>query len=289
MLYGMTTSPFDRSSRFPSSALARIAEAPRASTFASKLARAGSAALSTIEAAYRDGGVSTAARSVAELAYWRLDPRVRRWYRRREIESARDREFDAAFGIDTSAEVSLSDLGLDKLSAHQGNGVYRAVWKDTFDAALAALPASSGALEGATFVDYGSGKGKALLLAAKHPFREIVGVEYADPLCEIAERNVTRFPKSHMRCKNLRVVRGDARDLEVPAGPVVCFFFNPFTAEVWRSVLARLATSWRSNPRPMHLIYVNPRNTRESKAVFRHASPFAKVASGRDFDIYAPR
>src|SRR5204863_4068199 len=41
-----------------------------------------------------------------------------------------------------------------------------------------------------TFVDYGCGKGRVLLLAAQHPFQEVIGVEFAPELHKIAEANL---------------------------------------------------------------------------------------------------
>ena len=40
------------------------------------------------------------------------------------------------------------------------------------------------------FVDYGSGKGRVLMLAADYPFKRIVGVEFSPPLDRIARENI---------------------------------------------------------------------------------------------------
>jgi hypothetical protein len=46
------------------------------------------------------------------------------------------------------------------------------------------------------FLAYGSGKGKALLLASDYPFRRIIGVEYSEPLHRAAIRDsVQRSPR----------------------------------------------------------------------------------------------
>ena len=49
-----------------------------------------------------------------------------------------------------------------------------------------------------SFVDLGSGKGKALLLAAEYPFRRIIGIELFEPWAQAARRNLVcakRFAK----------------------------------------------------------------------------------------------
>src|SRR5947207_335541 len=43
---------------------------------------------------------------------------------------------------------------------------------------------------GYTFVDFGSGKGRMLLLAAEHPFAAVQGVEYNEHLHECAKNNL---------------------------------------------------------------------------------------------------
>ncbi len=40
-----------------------------------------------------------------------------------------------------------------------------------------------------TFLDYGSGKGRALLAAARFPFGRVIGVELNEGECEIARSN----------------------------------------------------------------------------------------------------
>ena len=69
----------------------------------------------------------------------------------------------------------------------RGNGLYRGIWPRIFEAAMQAAPLEYSRF---TFVDYGSGKGKAMFLAAEYPFKRIVGVEFAPALHEIACKNL---------------------------------------------------------------------------------------------------
>jgi predicted RNA methylase len=41
-----------------------------------------------------------------------------------------------------------------------------------------------------TFVDIGSGKGRALIIAAEYAFKRIIGVEYSPSLATICRRNL---------------------------------------------------------------------------------------------------
>ena len=50
------------------------------------------------------------------------------------------------------------------------------------------------------FVDYGSGKGRTLLVAAEFPFKKIVGVEIAQELHAIAGKNVDQYRGNNRKC-----------------------------------------------------------------------------------------
>lgn len=55
-----------------------------------------------------------------------------------------------------------------------------------------------------TFVDFGSGKGRALLCAAAFPFKRIVGVEWSPDLCAIARRNIENSVPAIRRLRRSR-------------------------------------------------------------------------------------
>ena len=44
-----------------------------------------------------------------------------------------------------------------------------------------------------TFVDYGLGKGRVLMLATEYPFKRIVGVEFSESLDRTARQNLTKL------------------------------------------------------------------------------------------------
>lgn len=106
-----------------------------------------------------------------------------------------------------------------------------------------------------TFVDLGSGKGRVLLVASEFPFREIVGVEFARELHEVASENVRRYKSSSQKCKKIQTIHGDATAFEFPPGPLVLFLANPFGPGVLVPVLRNLQKSLESNPRDVILIY----------------------------------
>lgn len=204
-------------------------------------------------------------RLVADQAYWRFHPRVRRWRAELPRQQAIDEEFDRRFGTDTAGEVQLSDVGMAGEDIKRGHGLYRPVWAQVFHDAVRELPI---AIERFTFLDYGSGKGKALLLASDYPFESIVGIEFAPPLHAVAEENLRRYSNPGRRCTDVRSEWADALKFEPPARPLVCFFFNPFDDATMDAVVERLVDSVRRTPREVFLLYCNMRDVEEHKAAF---------------------
>ena len=109
-----------------------------------------------------------------------------------------------------------------------------------------------------TFVDFGSGKGRALLVACEFPFAGIIGIEAATELHEIACQNIQRYRSRTQKCKNLQSLNLDAAEFEVPLTPLVIYLFNPFGPAVLIPVLQRLQRSLNSHPRDVTLIYSAP-------------------------------
>ena len=100
--------------------------------------------------------------------------------------SRREAEFDRRDGTDTSGIREMSSLDVSLAVARHGVR-YQAADVRLFKRALSLLT-----LEPSTyvFVDYGSGKGRALLLASLYPFKEVIGVEIAPELHAIAGANI---------------------------------------------------------------------------------------------------
>lgn len=107
------------------------------------------------------------------------------------------------------------------------------------------------------FVDIGSGKGRALLMASRLPFRKAIGIELSAELHEIASRNIRRFRGAH-KCKNIVTHCCDATLFPLPPDNIVLFLYNPFKAPVMTRFLAHLKESLLNNPREAYIIYVKP-------------------------------
>jgi len=108
-----------------------------------------------------------------------------------------------------------------------------------------------------TFIDLGSGKGRALLLAAEYPFVRVVGVEVQPELNAIARDNLARIAGTQ-KCGALESICADAREYEFPPENIVLYLFNPFPDYVLREVLERLVASVRRAPRDVYVLYNAP-------------------------------
>ena len=107
-----------------------------------------------------------------------------------------------------------------------------------------------------TFVDYGAGEGRALVLAARfYRFQRVVGVELSPELCEKARRNLDRA--TALRGE---VICCDAASYQPPEDTTVFFLYNPFFGETMDAVVRNLHASLRKNPRRAAIVVCRARN-----------------------------
>ena len=172
----------------------------------------------------------------------------------RAVSEVRCRKFDWQHGVRTCGDAYLADLTLVGNSAEHGVhycGAHPKFLFEVFSALKIDYPRY-------TFVDFGSGKGRALLIASEFPFSKIVGVEFASELHEIASRNIRNYRSKTQRCKNVQSLNLDAAEFELPLTPLVLYLFNPFRPAVLVPLLQRLQRSLDSHPRDVTLIYTAP-------------------------------
>ncbi|HUW72654.1 MAG TPA: hypothetical protein VMW05_01250 [Methyloceanibacter sp.] len=154
----------------------------------------------------------------------------------------------------TKDPVAISGLTIGYANREHGHD-YRPTPCQLFEWTLAAVDYDFSKL---TFVDYGAGKGRVLLLAAEHSFAAVAGVEFASELQDAAEMNIAQYPRSSMRCRTVECVLEDASQVGPPEGEAVHYFFNPFSREVFAEVLNNIVMSYRHKPRRMYLVLVDP-------------------------------
>ena len=137
---------------------------------------------------------------------------------------------------------------------------------------------------GDVLVDVGSGKGRVVLEAARHPCDRVVGIELLDNLHRRAIANARRF-RGRMRCREIELVRGDAVAAGIPDDATVLFLFNPFVGDVAESFFARVAESLERNPRRLRLLYLHGEPA-ETAALERILAPVRSERVGAGLALY---
>ena len=163
-------------------------------------------------------------------------------------------EFDDKYGVDTHGIIRLSALHVDGKNWVYG-GKYEPIHFVDFGQLLEPLNIPYGQF---LFVDFGSGKGRALLLAAALPFKKIIGIEFSDALTSIAKNNLFRYPKELKACKDIEFVVVDAAEYDLPYEPLVLYFFNPFKRPVMKQVVNNVTRTFQAYPRRIVVLYFSP-------------------------------
>jgi SAM-dependent methyltransferase len=178
----------------------------------------------------------------------------------------RKEAFDARFGTDTAAP---------SFGRGQARGAYFYV---ATTASVIYEILNSLALQADTFafVDMGSGKGRALLVASEFAFAKIVGIELSSHLHRIAQENIERYRPSSQQCTDFDLRCMNVVDYEYGPAPPVLFLFDPFGRETLRSVVANLEASLRENPRDAYVVYVYP----QFEDVLQDSPVLRKVGDG---------
>lgn len=167
--------------------------------------------------------------------------------------------FDERFGVETSGLIYQLPSG------HQHdlyNNGYFAVAPSVFHGLMGALRERANLdYRRFRFIDLGSGKGRALLLASEYPFREVIGVELSPELDRVARANIARYAEAAGPRSNRPPVTSmqvDATEFPWPPGPLVIYMWNAFTRPVMERVLQNLEASLAEHPRELYLVYIHP-------------------------------
>jgi hypothetical protein len=163
--------------------------------------------------------------------------------------------FDAEFGTDTGGVVHAEALRNGSGTKSIYNTAYYGTPPSMFLQGLARLEIDHRQF---AFIDLGAGKGRVVLLASNFPFRQVIGVEFAEDLAAVANRNISLYSPDIRRCEDVRCIAGDASEFVFPPGPLVIFMWHPFVGAVFDRMLANLEQSLRQEPRQVFILYLNP-------------------------------
>lgn len=179
--------------------------------------------------------------------------------RRRGIQTPeRVHPFDQQFGTDTGGVISGGKLAVGSRN-DAFITAYAGVAPSRLRASLDRWQATLGdkRMEEFAFVDLGCGKGRALLLAAERPFREVLGVELNPELARIAQANIALWRAHSQTAPPVAALCGDATEITFPPGPCLVFIYNAFGPPVVRAVLDSLERHVRATGEWVDLLFQN--------------------------------
>jgi SAM-dependent methyltransferase len=179
------------------------------------------------------------------------DPQLASWTKSKELG---DTAFDTVMGTQTGGIQSLFDLQIVGENSRYGLS-HIATDPRQFADVMASLDLDFSPF---TFIDLGSGKGRALILAAQLPFRRLIGVEFAVELAEAARANISMPAVAKLANSRIELICCDAAAYAFPDDPLIIYLFNPFGAAIVRRIAQNARVSWESNPRPIEIVYMNP-------------------------------
>ena len=162
----------------------------------------------------------------------------------------RSRLFDAEHGTETYRRL---DVRVTE-DAQRADAVwgYGAVNHDFFREIFRAIPVP---LKPFAFVDVGSGKGAAVLMASEFPFRRLIGLELTRELIDVARLNVRHFNVSTGAQLDPLWVHCDFFKWPLPDEPLLFFFNNPFPEQITIEALQALESAVAAHRHPVLLVF----------------------------------
>jgi predicted RNA methylase len=107
------------------------------------------------------------------------------------------------------------------------------------------------------FIDFGSGKGRALFCAEFLGFNKLIGVELDRELVEAANENLKLYTQKRME-SSFNFVCENVLDFSIPDHTGVFYFFNPFSEQIMNKVIEAIDSYQLRTKEEIFIIYVNP-------------------------------
>ena len=103
-------------------------------------------------------------------------------------------------------------------------------------------------------LDYGCGKGRVDFFLSYQTRAKTIGIEYDERIYNGAVENKNTTVSGN----RVSFEKQNAEVYEIPAEVNRCYFFNPFSVELLRKVMARILESYYENPREILLFFYYP-------------------------------
>lgn len=163
--------------------------------------------------------------------------------------------FDRINKIDTVTPVRWADSGVE-VSKTDNASMYDSILVRYLRKLFRVLKIEPGKV----LVDFGSGKGRVLLIASEFGFREVRGIEFSPVSCDIARKNCLVYKAKTKTNTEFTIVESDVLDYKIRDDEDIFYLYQPFTSSILKQVLNNLSESLLSNKRKILIIYCNPVN-----------------------------
>ena len=157
--------------------------------------------------------------------------------------------------------MTYNDINWDKLLGIRTTGrddtnsdEYRYPYEPTPYCVLERLADSGLIVKDDTVLDYGCGKGRVGFFLSHQTGAKTVGIEYDERIYRFAVENA----KTAANSAQVSFVSASAEEYEVSDDVNKCYFFNPFSVEILREVMAKILDSYYEQPREILLFFYYP-------------------------------
>jgi SAM-dependent methyltransferase len=167
--------------------------------------------------------------------------------------AVREQRHERRLGVRTGGNADHSALGARPDECHE--------YEATSYSALAEVFRRVGPATGSheVLLDAGCGLGRVLVFAALLPYDGVIGFDLSPTLIERARANLDAI-RPRAVCRQLQAEVAAAGDYVVPDTVTTVFCFNPFRGATMDGFLAQVRASLRRRPRPLRLVFVNPKH-----------------------------
>ena len=146
--------------------------------------------------------------------------------------------------------LQIKTIGRDDSNSDQ----YRYPYEPTPYSVLERLANSGFIGKRDVVLDYGCGKGRVDFFLSYQTGANTIGVEYDERIYQSALKN----QETAISRAKTEFVSARAEEHEVPPKVNRYYFFNPFSVELLRKVMARIIESYYEKPREMFLLFYYP-------------------------------
>jgi len=130
-----------------------------------------------------------------------------------------------------------------------------------------------------TFLDFGCGKGRSLIVSHSLGFKSLIGIELSPYVYEVCRKNLE---KMQIQCSLINESMKDLnyKKIEFPNKNIIVYAYNPTTVNILVESLNKLLSSWPD--KNIFLIYTNPQSSIENNMI----DGIKLLRKGHKIDVY---